>query len=132
MLIDAAGELRGLEYSQRLFHRQRNVLAAPERPSTGATLFIGALAGGARSLGAGGGGLVRGALADIVALDADHPSLVERQGDQILDGWVFAGGREVVTAVWSQGRKVVVEGRGQGRAAILKRYRATMARLLAA
>ena len=132
VLIDVASELRGLEYSQRLVHRQRNVLASHARPSTGATLFSAAVAGGAGALGADGGGLAQGASADVVALDADHPSLVERQGDPILDGWVFAGGSRVVQTVWSRGRKVVSNGCGHGRAAILQRYRAAMTRLLAA
>lgn len=134
--VDAADELRAVEYGQRLTARKRNVLASPERPSTGAALFAGALAGGAQALGGGGGALAERALAkgapvDIVALDAAHPSLVARRGDALLDGWIFAG-RDAVDAVWCRGRQVVSEGRGHGRADILRRYRATMTRLLAA
>jgi len=43
VLIDPAQELRTLEYGQRLTRRARNVLASPERASTGATLFARAL-----------------------------------------------------------------------------------------
>ena len=47
--ISLAEELRGLEYSQRLALKARNVLAAPGA-SVGATLHAAALAGGARAL----------------------------------------------------------------------------------
>ena len=43
VLIDAAGELRQLEYAQRLVARCRNVLAAGDTPSVGRTLFDAAL-----------------------------------------------------------------------------------------
>ncbi len=52
VLIGIADELRQLEYAQRLFHRRRNVLAAPGR-SNGRALFEHALAGGSAALGAG-------------------------------------------------------------------------------
>jgi len=48
--LDAAAELRTLEYSQRLAQRGRNVLAAGTAASTGRTLFESALAGGWRAL----------------------------------------------------------------------------------
>ena len=132
VLVDAAGELRGVEYSQRLTARKRNLLGSIERPSTGGKLFASALSGGAQALRGGGGGLATGSAADIVALDGAHPSLVARGGDAILDGWIFAGGREVVEAVWCRGRKVVSEGCGHGRSHIAQRYRQTVTRLLAA
>lgn len=132
ILIDAAGELRALEYSQRLEARSRNLLAPHEGDSVGAALFAGALAGGAQALGSGPAGLQAGASADIVALDADHPSLVARHGDAILDGWIFAAGREAVEAVWRAGDQVVADGRHRDAAPIAARYRATLRRLLAA
>ena len=52
--ISLAEELRGLEYSQRLAHRARNVMAAPGA-SVGGTLYRAALAGGAQALGRPGG-----------------------------------------------------------------------------
>jgi formiminoglutamate deiminase len=47
--ISLAGELRQLEYSQRLAHRARNVIAAPNG-STGRRLFDAAIYGGAQAL----------------------------------------------------------------------------------
>ena len=132
ILIDAAGELRALEYAQRLEARSRNLLAPAEGASVGAALFAAAHLGGAQALAAAAAGLAVGASADIVALDADHPSLAERRGDAVLDAWVFACGREAVAAVWRAGEPVVADGRHRRRDAIVRRYRETLSRLLAA
>jgi formimidoylglutamate deiminase len=132
VLIDAAEELRLLEYGQRLTGRARNMLAPTERPSTGAALFVGALSGGAKALGQDGAALTQGAPADIVALDLDHPSLAGRGGDALLDGWIFAARGGAVDRVWRHGRKVVEAGRHVDKAAIAARYRATLAKVLSA
>jgi len=127
--IDATEELRLLEYGQRLVRRGRNLLAEPGG-STGGALYRAALAGGAQALGAQVG-LRVGAPADIVSLDADHPSLATRSGDALLDGLLFAAGREAIDRVWRRGREVVTNGRHVARATIATRYRAALARLLA-
>jgi formimidoylglutamate deiminase len=132
VLIDAAEELRTLEYGQRLVRRGRNVLAAPERDSVGGALFAGALAGGAQALGLGSPGLATGAPADIVCLDAGHPSLTSRHGDALLDGWIFAARGGAVASVWRRGRKVVEARRHVGRDAIARDYRRALSRLLRA
>lgn len=128
ILIDAAGELRMLEYAQRLSVRARNVLAAEEGASVGAALFKGALAGGAQALGAGPAALEVGARADIIALDPDHPSLTGHRGDARLDSLVFAGAP--VTQVWCAGEHVVTEGRHRKAEDIAARYRTALKRLL--
>ena len=127
--IDATEELRLLEYGQRLVRRGRNLLAEPGG-STGGALYRAALAGGAQALGAQVG-LRVGAPADIVSLDADHPSLATRSGDALLDGLLFAAGREAIDRVWRRGREVVTNGRHVAHATIATRYRAALARLLA-
>ncbi len=78
VLVGVADELRQLEYGQRLKHRARNVLSGGAGRSTGRTLFDHALAGGARALAQATVGLTPGARADIVTLDAAHPSLAGR------------------------------------------------------
>lgn len=125
VLIDAAGELRGLEYAQRLFHRARNVLALDAGQSTGRVLFDAALFGGARALGLVGAGLGEGHRADIVSLDMEHPALLGRRGDDILDSWIFAGG--AIDCVWRGGRKLVSAGRHAKRDSIRQRYRRAIA-----
>lgn len=129
--IDAAAELRLLEYGQRLAHRGRNLLAGGAGQSTGASLYLGALAGGGQALGRPGKGIAVGEAADIVSLKADDPFFAERTDDIILDSWIFGGGRRLVDCVWRGGVKQVAGGRHIARDAIDARYRATIARLLA-
>jgi formiminoglutamate deiminase len=126
VLIGVADELRQLEYSQRLAHRARNVLAAPGQ-SNGRALFDAALAGGAQALGAATSGIQMGASVDVVSLDASSPSLAGKAGDSVLDAWIFAGAR--IDGVWVRGRKVVSEGRHIQRDAIARRFRETMIQL---
>lgn len=129
VLIDAAEELRSMEYAQRLAHRARNVLGRADTPSTGRVLFEGALSGGARALGQKGAGLSVGAAADFVTLDTTQPSLAARRGDALLDGFVFAGQR-MVDGVWRRGRRVVSGGRHIVRDAVAARYRLALGTIL--
>jgi len=133
--LDAAEELRLLEYSQRLAHRARNVLAARSGASTGRTLFDAALAGGAQALqksaGAKDSGLRVGGWLDLVTLNGDDPALLARREDEILDSWIFCGGRAVIDCVWRAGTKVVSNGRHLEREVIQGRYAKAMRRLLA-
>jgi formimidoylglutamate deiminase len=132
VLLDAAAELRTLEYSQRLTERRRNVLAAGSDSSTGRTLFAGALAGGQQALLPGEpAGLQPGAWLDLVSLDVSHPALIERAGDELLDSWIFACGREAIDCVWRAGEKLVQGGRHRDRDAIGARYRAALRHLRA-
>jgi formiminoglutamate deiminase len=127
ILIDAAGELRALEYAQRLHRRARNVLASAEGQSTGRTLFDAALAGGAQALGISTYGLREGSSADIVSLDMNDASLAGRRGDATLDSWIFAGA--AIDCVWRHGRKVVTGGRHLARDGIRDRYCRIITRL---
>lgn len=128
--IDPAAELRGLEYSQRLAHLSRGVLATEAMPSVGGRLFRATGEGGAQALGATFG-IAEGTPADIVTLDADHPALIERKGDRLLDGWIFGANRPAVESVWRAGKPVVQGGRHVARDAVAADYRKTLAKLLA-
>lgn len=123
--ISLAGELRQLEYSQRLAHRARNVIAAPNG-STGRRLFDAAIYGGAQAL-ATKAGLAAGAPADIVALDTGNASYLAE--DSLLDNWIF-GGDVTVESVWAAGNKKVVNGRHVARDKIRKHFAKTMQALL--
>ncbi len=107
VLIGIGDELRQLEYSLRLQHRARNVLAENER-STGRAIFSGALTGGNIAMGRENDGLKPGASADLVSLDIDR--LPYAKGDAVLDGWIFTG-RGKVRDVWVRGVKQVEGGR---------------------
>jgi formimidoylglutamate deiminase len=125
VLISLPGELRQLEYSQRLARRARNVIAEPNG-STGRHLFNQALFGGAAALGTQTG-LSVGKPADLVSLDTTAlPYLSE---DPLLDHWIFAGGVEV-DSVWVRGRKQVTGGRHIRRAEIERRFVKTMQALM--
>ena len=126
--ISLSEELRLLEYSQRLQHRSRALLAAPER-STGRVLLESAAQGGAQAAGRGAGMIREGEWADLLALDMTSTDLDGRQRDAILDTWIFAGDDRMVTEVWSAGRQIVTGGRHKAREVITSRYRRTMARL---
>jgi formiminoglutamate deiminase len=128
--IDVAAELRALEYSQRLRDRARGCLANADEPSVGGRLFRAAGAGGAQAL-QGDFGIAVGHSADIVSLDADHPSLIERRGDALLDGWIFGSNRPAIDCVWRGGKRVVSSGAHVARADVAARYRKTLAKLLA-
>jgi formiminoglutamate deiminase len=119
VLIDAAGELRQLEYAQRLFTRSRNVLTTDTTPSVGRTLFDAALSGGSQALGVSGG-LAVGLPADLVTLNTTTT------GDRVLDAWVFASRVTPVESVWCRGRMVVAGGRHVHREAIERRFQAVL------
>jgi formiminoglutamate deiminase len=131
VLVGVADELRQLEYGQRLKHRQRNVLSGRAGTSTGRTLFDFALAGGAQALAQTTVGLVPGARADIVTLDAAHPSLAGRRHDALIDGWIFAAGSGAIGCVWAGGDKVVEGGRHRLRQAARERFIKAVRRLVA-
>ncbi|UHS60126.1 formimidoylglutamate deiminase [Agrobacterium vaccinii] len=125
VLIGVSDELRQLEYSQRLLHRARNVVA-PANGSTGRTLFDAALKGGARALGAKAG-IAVGHAADFVSLNTANAPYLEC--DNLLDGWIF-GGLVKPETVWINGKAVVRDGLHVRREAISARFRETMKELL--
>lgn len=120
--ISLSEELRALEYSQRLRHQARAVIATDEF-SNGRHVFEGALRGGAQASGRNSGIIEVGRLADLLALDSEHIDLVERNGDMLLDSFIFAGDKSMITDVWSAGRHVVKDGRHKNRERIIGRYR---------
>ena len=129
VLIGVAGELRQLEYAQRLESRQRNVLASGPGPgSTGRALFDAAIQGGGQALGTPELAIAVGAPANIVTLDASQ--LPETAGDSILDAWIFAG-LATVEDVWVHGRHVVKNGHHLHRDQISSGYQHVLRELIA-
>jgi formimidoylglutamate deiminase len=126
--IGAAEDLRMLEYSQRLRDHTRNALAAPGA-STGRTIFEAALKGGARSMNQPVGALSPGYRADICVLDGDHPALIGRTGDTILDSWIFSGGNACVKDMFVAGAHLVKDRAHIREAEIEGRYRRAVKRL---
>ena len=84
--INPAGELKMLEYSQRLQQQQRNVCCDQQQPHVASWLWSRAVAGGAQSHHQAVGGLIVGHRAAVIELlPAAHMSAAT-----CLDAWVFA------------------------------------------
>ena len=126
ILIDAPAELRQLEYAQRLTLRQRNVLAAP---STGETVWQRATAGGAQALGIRVG-LTQGAAASFVTLDTKALGPAAENPQTALKAAIFAARRSAIDCVWSQGHKLVQNGRHIHAEAITQRFHESLKNLL--
>jgi formimidoylglutamate deiminase len=128
--VDAAEELRLLEYTQRLAQHQRNVLADGQRPGVAEALWLSAVAGGAQASGRLLGGLSVGQQADFVVL-----------GDTLLTGLaparqlathVFASHRRAtIQDVWVAGTRRVQNGRHADAEVAAERFVAARGRLLA-
>lgn len=123
--ISLTEELRTLEYSQRLRDNSRAALATAEK-STGRHLLEAVNTGGAKAAGRNTGRIAEGMLADLFALDTKSLHLAGRQGDMILDSFIFAGDDRMISDVWSAGRHKVRDGRHIDRRAIVSRYLRTM------
>jgi formimidoylglutamate deiminase len=95
--IDAAEELRWLEYGQRLTTTRRALLTSKAYPSAGEFMYRMSLTAGAQALGRRIGAIEMGARADLVVLD-DFTT---------LDMYVFSMGRGAVCDVMVGGRWVV-------------------------
>lgn len=133
IMVDVAEELRSYEYSQRLLHRQRNVLAAEADGSVGHHLFTEALKGGARAAARPVAGLVAGQRADAIVLDASHPDLAGKQGNALLDSFVFARhGNGLITDVMTAGQWRVRQGTHMQQGVVADGYRKALSVLLAA
>ncbi|NJC29928.1 formiminoglutamate deiminase [Xanthomonas arboricola] len=129
VLIDAAEELRLLEYGQRLQLQARNVLAQAGA-SSGRWLFEQAGEGAAQALGIARSGIRVGASADLLELDPTHPALLARNDDALLDSWLFAARGGAVRTVWRAGQPVVRDGRHVDRARIAARFAGVLRSLL--
>lgn len=130
--VSPVEELRWLEYGQRLFTQQRNVLAAEAHGgSVGARLVHAALEGGAQALGRPIGRLAPGYRADVVVLAPDLPAITARTDEQVLDALVFAGNENPVRDVMVGGDWVVEARRHRAEHKVFDEFRRALAELLA-
>jgi formimidoylglutamate deiminase len=127
--VDAAEELRLLEYGQRLAQGERNVLADAGTPQVADMLWQAAVAGGAQAAGRPVAGLAAGQQADFLVL-----------GDTLLEGLapaqqlatlMFAPRRrELLREVWTGGVCRVRDGWHDGASAAQRRFVAARQGLL--
>lgn len=123
--ISLSEELRTLDYSQRLRDGTRAALATPKQ-STGRRMYEDVLLGGAQAAARQTGRLEVGYWADMLALDTSSEYLWGRDGDAVLDSWIFAGDDRLVTDVWSAGRHMVRQGAHVARSQIVATFKQTI------
>jgi formimidoylglutamate deiminase len=126
--LSVGEELRLLEYEQRLQKQRRNVLAKPP-VSTGENLYTAASLAGAKALAQPVGRLAPGARADLVELDGAHPLLGGLSSEEVMDAWIFAGGKDMIRSVWTAGRMIVQGGRHAQEESIERSFRAVVGTL---
>lgn len=129
--IDPCGELRLLEYAQRLQGQRRNVLADRATPHVGRYLWQRACSGGALALAQPVGALLADKRADIVVLDATHPRMIGHTVDTALDAFVFSAGGNAVRDVWVAGRRLIRDGHHEAEDEIRVSFQRAMHRLRA-
>ncbi len=127
--LSVVEELRMLELSQRLLHRQRAILTSGEQRSNGRYLYERAASGGAQAIGRNSGTIEPGKLSDIVILRDDVSFLNWPDPDQRIDSWIFGVESPAVTDVWSAGRHIVRGGHHIRADAIRASFEKTMNRL---
>ncbi len=109
----------------------RNALADGPGLSTGRSLYMRALKGGAQALAQPVGAIAPGFRADITVLDPDCDALIGRQGDAALDTWIFSGGNACVKDVFVAGRQVIADRHHALEDQIARNFRSALERLSA-
>jgi formimidoylglutamate deiminase len=108
--VNAAEELRWLEYTQRLTHERRNLLGDHAHAQVADHLWLAAVHGGARASGRAITGLAVTQQADFVVLDT-RGALAGLGPAQALASHVFAShGRNAVRNVWVAGSARLCDG----------------------
>lgn len=110
-LIDLPGELRMLEYGQRLQSTRRESLLAEGETSAGEALFRLARTGGTQALGQLSGAIRPGLRCDLVELDETHLALSGQTPSTVLDAWIFSTATDtLVRTVFVGGKLVISDG----------------------
>ncbi|MFD2206981.1 formimidoylglutamate deiminase [Kiloniella antarctica] len=109
---DPFAELQMFEYSQRLIHQKRTVLASSKMPNTGTNLFSKAAMGGGRAAGRKSGVVSVGYLADFFELVEENGTMFDTlPTNSLLDYRMFSQSPRIVGDVISGGKLVVDAGR---------------------
>ena len=126
----AVQELRTLEYSQRLLHRQRNVLCTMESPNVGSYLWQSSAIGGARAAGRSIGRIAEGCRADFVELSYEKQgNMAAVSPEAVLDFHIFSGQKAEISSVYVEGRMIIDDGQHPQQSAIDAKYISAMQRL---
>jgi formimidoylglutamate deiminase len=126
---NAWGELRQLEWTQRLLRGRRNVLVSGSEPAVADRLYRAVLEGGWGALGRSGPAVSDGGRADFVTFDSSEGDWPQLPPEYYLSALVFGSMAPVARHVMVGGRWVIRDGRHAQEAEIDARYRATLERL---
>jgi formimidoylglutamate deiminase len=129
-IVDPFAELRQLEWSQRLAHLARNVLAR-NGVAVGEATYARAAAGGAQALAQPVGAIASGSRADLVVLDGMHPAFAALPVERCLEAAIFGPCARPVRDVMVGGRWIVRDGRHPREDEILARYRSAVSAIVA-
>jgi formimidoylglutamate deiminase len=113
-VIDPLEEMRLVEYHERLRRLRRVVLAAPgegDRLENAPPLLEMGAASGAHSLRLEAGNIEPGLLADLIAVDLEHPTLAGYTPDYLAATLVLSSPSSVVSDIWVGGVRRVEGGR---------------------
>jgi formimidoylglutamate deiminase len=99
-------ELRWLEFAQRLRREQRGIVVDDSHRTASALLKTGTT-NGSESIGLDAGAIAPGKLADLIAIDLDHPSMRGCNEDSTLDSLILGSGNGPIDHVWVGGQLVV-------------------------
>ena len=120
--ISLFGELKMLEYSQRLKQKSRLAMKTSNDLSIGRELFTQILGGGAVASGRKSGLIKESYWADILALDLTSMHYSHLKNDEKLNYIIFSERKNVIDSVFSAGRHVVKNGQHYRREDINSAY----------
>jgi len=125
-LIDPLENARELEYNLRLQKLERAVLDTIDDSGLPQRLFDCATRNGAASVGAPGGSLETGSVADFFTVDLDDLSIAGTPPDELLASILFGLSKTAIREVAVNGRFVVEAGRHPMQEGIVSDYNALM------
>jgi formimidoylglutamate deiminase len=127
---NACAELRLLEWTMRLAHRQRNVLSSAEQPAVAERIYAAAWRGGQRAQGIGQNDGAAGQRADFVTYDLNDGDCLLQQPRDFLSALVFDSPAPCAQQVMVGGKWVIRDGRHENETEIEMRYCRAVQRLL--
>ncbi len=127
--IALSQELQILEYSQRLKYQARAVLSTKTQ-SSGRFLCEQSWQGGAMSLGRNNGKIAIGCDADLISIDLNQVNFQGKNGDNILDSWIFNQNSQNISQVWVKGRETITNGRHKNHEKIQAKYLHSLKQIL--
>jgi len=101
--VNPCEEIRLIDYHQRLINRRRNVFHIDTALGSGTRLYLDACEGGRRACGMPVGRIESGSHADMIALRSDTDMTQGLSADEMLNAYIYAGGRDLIEEVFVAG-----------------------------